>query len=54
MEHLYQFAGKTFLHSPPTKTLWCEQQKELLPTSQVEMVISNIASSKTGKKDKNS
>jgi hypothetical protein len=52
MEHLYQFAGKAFPLSPPAKALWCELQKKLLPTSQVETVISNIASSKTGEKDR--
>jgi hypothetical protein len=52
MEHLYRFADHAFPDAPSVKAQWCEQQKTLLPASQVETVIDNIVSSKAGEKDK--
>jgi transposase-like protein len=52
MEHLYQFADQAFPNAPTEKAQWCEQQKELLLTSQVETVIDNIAATQAGEKHK--
>jgi hypothetical protein len=52
MEHLYEFADQAFPNAPTEKAQWCEQQKELLLTSQVETVIDNIAATQAGEKHK--
>jgi hypothetical protein len=52
MEHLYRFADQAFPNAPTEKAQWCEQQKELLLTSQVETVIGNMAATRAGEKHK--
>jgi hypothetical protein len=52
MEHPHQFVEHAFPDTLSAKVLWCEQQKTLLPVSGVDTVIDNIASTKTGEKDK--
>jgi hypothetical protein len=52
MEHLHQFADAAFARSPDGKKQWCEHQKELLLSSEIETVIANIDSAQAGEADR--
>jgi hypothetical protein len=50
--YLYEFAEKAFPDAPVEKNKWCDKQKDLLLTSDVEAVLDNISLTKVGEKDK--
>ena len=52
MEHLYEFADKAFPNASSEKKEWCEKQKELLLSSDVELVLDNIVSTHAKEEDK--
>ena len=52
MEHLYEFADKAFPNASSEKKEWCEKQKDLLLSSDVEAVLDNIVATHAKEEDK--
>jgi len=51
-EHLHEFADSCFGKDVKAKYDWCDQQKELLLDSKVEIVLDNIKKTSANEKDK--